>query len=103
VTQHVDIDASPVTKNFHEEYTKRFGDSPIDWSYTAESYDAIKLFAEFYVKCGYDNECIRNEFANIKGRVIASGTVTFDENTEPLHKYALTHVEDGKNVYEPIE
>ncbi|MEK6964129.1 MAG: ABC transporter substrate-binding protein [Nanoarchaeota archaeon] len=103
VTQHVDMNASPITKHFHEEYTRRFGDSPIDWSYTAESYDAIKLFAEFYAKCGYDNECLRSEFVNIKGRVIASGTVTFDENTEPLHKYALTHVENGKNVYEPIE
>lgn len=103
VTQHVDPAASPITKQFYDEYNRRFGDSPIDWSYTAESYDAIKLFAEFYVKCGYDNGCLRSEFMKIKDRAIASGTVSFDESAEPLHHYAITHVKNGKNVYEAIE
>jgi len=82
--------------NFKKNYIAKFKkEAPY---YAAESYDALKIYAETLKRTNGDTGKIKDELYKIKNYEGASGTTTFDEHGDVLKPFEIGQVVNGELV-----
>ncbi len=85
---HSDVD-SPSNRRLKENFKKKFGKT-ISAFGPVVMHDAINLVADAVTRAGTtDQKKIRDAIADTKGFKGASGTITFNENGDPVNKEAV--------------
>jgi branched-chain amino acid transport system substrate-binding protein len=70
------------------------------WSSTALAYDAVHLLADAIKRAGSTNRVsVRNELARTRYYEGVTGTITFDENGDPIKSVVIMQIKDGVPVY----
>ena len=91
-----------LNSEFTSLYREKYGEDPN--GYAAEAYEATRLVAETYVKCGSTLEsteniqCAKDFLFNIKNRPSLFGPLSFDSNGDVTYPFFLKTVRDGKFV-----
>lgn len=90
-------DDSPKVQDFVKAYTDRFGSAPD--SFAALGYDAAYLLADAIERAGAaDPEAIKNALAATKDFEAVTGTMSFDEQHNPVKEIAIIEMVDGQQV-----
>jgi branched-chain amino acid transport system substrate-binding protein len=70
------------------------------WSSTALAYDAVHLLADAIKRAGSTNRMsVRNELARTRNYKGVTGTISFDENGDPIKSLVIMQIKDGVPVY----
>ena len=89
----------PVTKSFRQQYLARYHVTALPYgSYTAESYDAIKLLSSILEVCGDSVSAVKSCLYNVKDFSGASGRFSIDKNGDAIREYEMHTIEDGRIV-----
>lgn len=84
---------------FYASYTEKYDEDPI--SFSALGYDAVRMMAQAIENAGStDSQAIIDELNKITYDGI-TGTISFDENGDPIKEISIVTVEDA--AYELIE
>ena len=90
-------DPSEKVQSFVQAYKAKYGDMPD--SFAALGYDAAYLVADAINRAGSaDPEAIRNALAETKNFEAVTGTMSFDENHNPLKEIAIIEMVDGEQT-----
>lgn len=89
---------SEVTQNFNEAYEETY-DGSAD-QFAAQSYDGIYLLYQAWVDSGYtqDRTEFRDALAAIENFEGVTGSISFDENRDPIAEVQVLKIEDGEFV-----
>ena len=91
-------DPSPAAKAFVEDYRKAFGSQPD--SIAALSYDAARLVADAIRRAGStEGKRVRDALASTADFAGVTGTITMDEDRNPVKPAVILKVEGGKFRY----
>ena len=83
-------------QSFVQKYEEKYAEKPN--GYAAEAYEATRLIAETFVKCGKDTTCAATYLNSVKNRPSVFGNLSFDENGDVIYPFFLKTVKDGKFV-----
>ncbi len=96
--------ATGSAKQFVDDYTAKFGTTPDDVA--ALTWDAMLLVQQAMKNCGTitgeldaDRLCIREGMASVTNLDAVTGTITFDENGNPLKCISIMQIVDGEFIY----
>ncbi|MGI6552383.1 MAG: ABC transporter substrate-binding protein [Clostridia bacterium] len=90
-------DPSEKVQSFVQAYKAKYGDMPD--SFAALGYDAAYLVADAINRAGSaDPEAIRNALAETKNFEAVTGTMSFDENHNPVKEIAIIEMVDGEQT-----
>lgn len=81
---------------FTDAYKKQFNTLPNGLA--AEGYEAYRLVAESFVKCGKDYECIKSFLSNLKNYKSVFGPLSFDSNGDAIKDIFVKTIKDGQFV-----
>ncbi len=90
----VDYENNPVAKAFKDAHQAKFNAEP--GSFSANAYDAMKLVAKAIEASGLDTEKIRDWLYNTKDWPGAGGTISFDENGDPILGENVRQIKAGQ-------
>lgn len=83
-------------------YKEKYNETPN--GYAAEAYEATRLIADTYAKCGstiknVENiQCAKNFLFSVKNRLTLFGPLSFDGNGDVMYPFFMKTVKDGKFV-----
>lgn len=90
-------DATPAVANFVQKFKERYGEQPD--SMAALGYDAAKLLADSIKRAETtDGEALRKTLAETSGWQGVTGTMSFDENRNPVKPIVILEIKDGQLV-----
>lgn len=90
-------DTDPKVQSFVQAYTEKYGSAPD--SFAALGYDAAYLIADAIERAGSaEPEAIKNALADTGHFEAVTGTMSFDEQHNPIKEIAIIEMEDGKQV-----
>ena len=81
---------------YETQHEKPGGALPL--SYYATSYDAVYILKEAIEAVGHDATAIKDYLNALENRPGAAGSLTFDENGDPIAEYVLKQVQNGEVV-----
>ena len=85
----------PVVANFVKKYSEKYGQAP--GALAALGYDATKLLADAINRAPeLTGPAIRDQLAGTKGYPGVSGTITMDQNRNPVKPLVVLQIKDGK-------
>ena len=88
-------DTSPAVANFVQKFKEKYGEQPD--SMAALGYDAARLLADSIKRAGTtDGEALRKTLAETSGWQGVTGTMSFDENRNPVKPIVILEVKDGQ-------
>jgi branched-chain amino acid transport system substrate-binding protein len=88
-------DPSPEVANFVQKFKERYGEQPD--SMAALGYDAAKLLADSIKRAGTtDGDALRKTLAETSGWQGVTGTMSFDENRNPVKPIVILEIKDGQ-------
>jgi branched-chain amino acid transport system substrate-binding protein len=88
-------DEAAEVQNFLQVYKEKYNEDPV--SFAALGYDAIKILAEAIEKAGStDKEAVTKALAETNITSV-TGTITFDENRNPVKGVSIIRIENGSN------
>ncbi len=93
---------SPENIEFSKRYMEKYNEEPN--GYAAEAYEATRLIADTYSKCGDTTldmkavECSKSFLFGIKGRSTLFGPLSFDRNGDVSYQFFMKTVRGGKFV-----
>jgi len=94
-------DPRPEVKEWVDKYTAKYGQTPDALATLA--YDATKLLLAAIEKAGSkDPAAIRDAMASIEGFQAVSGSISFDENGNPIKSAAILQIKDGAQKFVTI-
>lgn len=101
---YVPAGATGATKEFIDAYEERYGETPGDVA--ALTWDAMQIVVEGVSNCGEitgdvvtDRECIRDGMAEIDSLEGITGTMSFDEEGDPVKCAVIARIEEGEFVF----
>lgn len=101
---YVPAGATGATKEFIDAYDERYGETPGDVA--ALTWDAMQIVVEGVSNCGEitgdvvtDRECIRDGMAEIDSLEGITGTMSFDEEGDPVKCAVIARIEEGQFVF----
>lgn len=101
---YVPAGATGATQEFIEAYEERYGETPGDVA--ALTWDAMQIVVEGIRNCGditgdvtADRECIRDGMAEIDSLEGITGTMSFDEEGDPVKCAVIARIEGGEFVF----
>lgn len=101
---YVPAGATGATKEFIDAYEERYGETPGDVA--ALTWDAMEIVVEGIRNCGEitgdiptDRDCIRDGMAQITELEGITGTMSFDEEGDPVKCAVIARIEDGEFVF----
>lgn len=98
ITQWLDNNNEQTNKMF-EKYQEKFNEEPLLPMFQANMYSQFYLIKEAINKVGLDAEKLRDYLYGLKGWKHALGTLTFDQNGDPIGlSYSIKKVENGELV-----
>ncbi|MDW7651803.1 MAG: ABC transporter substrate-binding protein [Bacillota bacterium] len=99
-TNHYSPDAdTPEVKQFIESYGSKYGGKTPD-ALAALAYDAFYMTIDAIERAGStEGPAIRDALAETEGFVGVSGTITMDENRNPIKSAVIIEIKDQKQVY----
>jgi branched-chain amino acid transport system substrate-binding protein len=89
-------------KKFVALYKEKYQEEPN--AYAAEAYEAVRLIADTYVKCGDTiksveaQECSKAFLFSVKNRSSVFGPLSFDMNGDVTYPFFMKTIKDGKFV-----
>ena len=90
-------DTRPIVQEFVKNYKAKYGSVPD--ALATLGYDATNLLIAAIAKAGVDDASkVKDAMASLKFEAV-SGTITFDENHNPVKSAAVLQIKDGKQVY----
>ena len=93
---------TPENAEFSALYMAKYGEQPN--GYAAEAYEAVRLIADAYVKCGDTTvspeaiTCTKSFLFAVKDRTSLFGPFSFDQNGDVSYGFFMKTVKDGKFV-----
>ncbi len=91
-------DTRPIVQDFVKRYQARFGKVPD--ALAALAYDAANILLTAIEKTGVDDPAkVAKTMETLKFEAV-SGTITFDQNHNPIKSAAILRVKDGKVLFE---
>jgi len=88
-------DTNPAVSNFVAKFKEKYGEQPD--SMAALGYDAAKLLADSIKRAGTtDGEALRKTLAETSGWEGVTGTMSFDENRNPVKPIVILEIKDGQ-------
>ncbi|NLK20825.1 MAG: ABC transporter substrate-binding protein [Epulopiscium sp.] len=88
-------DTASQVQDFLTAYKEKYDEDPV--SFAALGYDAIKILAAAIEKAGSTDKKAVAEALSETNITSVTGTVTFDENRNPVKEVSIIKIEDGKN------
>lgn len=81
-------------------FVARYGKSGRLWASTALAYDAVHLLADAIKRAGSVNRAsVREELARTRNFEGVTGTISFDENGDPIKGVVIMKIENGVPLY----
>ncbi|MEJ2155300.1 MAG: ABC transporter substrate-binding protein [Desulfobacteraceae bacterium] len=81
-------------------FVARYGTSGKLWASTALAYDAVHLLADAIKRAGsVVRESVRKELARTRNFKGVTGTISFDQNGDPIKSVVIMQIRDGVPVY----
>lgn len=101
---YVPAGATGATKEFIDAYEEQYGEIPGDVA--ALTWDAMQIVVEGIINCGEitgdvetDRECIRDGMAAIDSLEGITGTMSFDDEGDPVKCAVIARISDGEFVF----
>lgn len=91
-------DKSEVIQNFIKKYTEKYGEAPD--SFAALGYDAAKVLAAAIEKAGSTDKAAVVKAINETNLEGVTGTITFDENGDPVKSLAIIKIVNGEYTFD---